>query len=257
MNPELTKQSLLCGLFTSIGYASQSISLLTIPPSTVAFLGASTVIICPLLERLIDSKKITFETAPQTIISSLLCILGVAVLEGILTSGLGDFNSGDVFAILQAVGFGTSFFLTEKLMRSDPSQALSITSVQCGVCAFVCGIWCLLDSSLDLANTNIIELATNDSLKITAAAVVFTGAITTAGNRFVETTALGKMSSSEASVVLATEPIWAAGFGSWWVGETFGVEDWVGGGLIVIACLVNSLKPEQLSKFFSKSKSNE
>jgi drug/metabolite transporter (DMT)-like permease len=54
--------------------------------------------------------------------------------------------------------------------------------------------------------------------------------MTTAMNRFVETTALGKMKSAEASVILATEPLWAALFAalchqedsSWSLQEGFG-----------------------------------
>ena len=43
-------------------------------------------------------------------------------------------------------------------------------------------------------------------------AIGFTGLITTAANRVVETVCLGKVSSAEASVILATEPLWAALF---------------------------------------------
>jgi drug/metabolite transporter (DMT)-like permease len=62
-------------------------------------------------------------------------------------------------------------------------------------------------------------------------------------NRFVETSSLGKVASAEASVILATEPLWAALFAALWLSESFGVNDYVGGALIVMACLANSLKP--------------
>ena len=139
----------------------------------------------------------------------------------------------------------------QKMMRKEPEMALSITAVQCGVCALSCAFWVLADG-VDLGEVNLFKLFSEEGMRTTAAAVVFTGAVTTAMNRYVETTALGRMKSSEASVILATEPIWAAVFGSLWVSETFGLEDWVGGGLIVLACLANTLKPEQL-QFFTQS----
>ena len=40
LNPKIRGQALLCGSFTSLGYISQSISLVDTPAATVAFLGA-------------------------------------------------------------------------------------------------------------------------------------------------------------------------------------------------------------------------
>ena len=78
-------------------------------------------------------------------------------------------------------------------------------------------------------------------MRTVAAAAVWTGLITTAANRFGETTALGKLSSSEAAVLLATEPLWAALFAALLLGENLGVNDALGGALIVAACVVNAL----------------
>jgi drug/metabolite transporter (DMT)-like permease len=75
--------------------------------------------------------------------------------------------------------------------------------------------------------------------------------ITTAVNRFVETTSLGKVASAEASVILATEPLWAALFAALWLSESFGINDYVGGALIVAACLANALKPSDFSSFLN------
>ncbi|CAM9144409.1 unnamed protein product [Heterosigma akashiwo] len=91
-------------------------------------------------------------------------------------------------------------------------------------------------------------------MSITAAAVAWTGVITTAMNRFVETTALSRMSSVEASVILATEPLWAAFFAALLLHENFGVNDYVGGALIVLACLANTLKPSDFGQLFSKER---
>jgi drug/metabolite transporter (DMT)-like permease len=70
-------------------------------------------------------------------------------------------------------------------------------------------------------------------------------------NRFIETTSLGKVASAEASVILATEPLWAALFAALWINESFGLNDYVGGALIVAACLANTLKPADFSRFFN------
>ena len=65
------------------------------------------------------------------------------------------------------------------------------------------------------------------------ASIQHTGLVTTALNRFIETTALDKLKSAEASVILATEPLWAALFAALWLKDDFGANDYIGGALIV------------------------
>ena len=162
---------------------------------------------------------------------------------------------GDLWSVLQAVGFGTSFFITEKMMARDPSQALPITAAQCAVVAAITAVWALGDGlvvdgwMLDETKRTVSTLPgllLDPSMRTVAAAVAWTGLVTTAANRLGETTALGKLSSSEASVLLSTEPLWAALFAAGLLGEALGLNDVAGGALIVGACLVNSATPGQV-----------
>jgi len=177
-----------------------------------------------------------------------------------------------MWAILQAVGFGTAFFFTESMMARNPGQALPITAVQVSMTAFYAGLWATLDgtgvlggfggdngawlldettrSQYAIPGLFLSGLGGDETLRTVALAAGWTGLITTAGNRVGETTALGKVSSSEASVLLATEPLWAALFAALWIGDSFGVEDYLGGGLIVAACLLSAVKAETLRDLF-------
>ena len=259
LNPKLAGSAILCGSFTALGYITQSISLIDTSPATVAFLGAATVIVCPTLEFLVNKKPMGLKDAPQTWLAATLCILGVGVLELYDPTGTNDAFSqlgfGDVLAILQAIGFGTSFFITERMMRGQPDQALPITAVQVSMSAFFCMIWCFTDGWMGEPGASSFFLSNmffEPTLQVAAGAVAFTGLITTALNRFGETTALGKVSSAEASVILATEPLWAALFAALWLHDNFGLNDYIGGFLIVLACLANALKPENFDVFFNK-----
>ena len=86
------------------------------PAATVSFLGALIVIWNPLLEAVVDRRPKSFEEAPQTWLAAVLALLGVALLELAGEGGMGEMGPGDAWAVLQAVGFGTSFFITEKMM---------------------------------------------------------------------------------------------------------------------------------------------
>ena len=238
--------SLLCGCFTALGYISQSVALVDTDSSTVAFLGAVTVIVCPLVDSLSGEKDVSLTNAPQTWLAAALCIVGVGILE----LGGGNLSAtavgtGDVFAVLQGIGFGVSFSLTERLMRGSPGMALPVTATQVAVTAFLSALWCLsTESPPDLARFGLLSLFTDPEQKGVLAAVLWTGVVTTACNRLLETYSIGKMGAAEASVILATEPIFAAGFALLFFHEGMGANALLGGSLIVAACLVNTLKKE-------------
>jgi len=261
LNPALSAQALLCGCFTALGYTTQSLALVDVSPATVAFLGAATVIVCPTLEAIVNKKPMSLRDAPQTWLAATLCIVGVGILELYDPTGAGlEVGWGDVLSLLQAVGFGTSFFLTERMMRGQPDQALPITAVQVSTTALICMLWCLADGWIGQPGSESFALQTlffDPSIRTAALAVAWTGLITTAMNRFIETTALGKTSSAEASVILATEPLWAALFAALWLSQDFGINDYVGGALIVTACLANTLKPSDFSQFFENKEEGE
>jgi len=89
-------------------------------------------------------------------------------------------------------------------------------------------------------------------MRIVASAVAWTGILSTSTNFFIEITALGRVPSAEASVILATEPLWASLFAALWFNEQFGTSDYIGGALMISACLVNTLKPSDINRLFSK-----
>ena len=66
--------------------------------------------------------------------------------------------------------------------------------------------------------------------------ILYTGLITTAAALWVESIAFAKVPATDASIILTTEPLIAAGVGAVTLGETFGVSDYVGAALIVGAC---------------------
>ena len=256
LNPKFARTALLGGCLTATGYLAQSQALLTTSPATVAFLGAATVVVCPILEAVVNKKPMGLKDAPQTWLAALLCLAGVGVLELFQTSGgdpLAEMGWGDVLAVVQAVGFGSSFILTERMMSEQPDQALPITAVQVSTTAALAAVWAVSDGWIGQPGTESYALPgmlLDPAYSSVAGAVIWTGVVTTALNRVAETTGLGRMSTSEASVILATEPLWAALFSAVLLSEAFGINDYVGGALIVAACLANTLSPDSFSRFF-------
>jgi len=239
----LIRSSLIAGLFVSFGYIAQSIALNDVSPATVSFLGATVVIICPVLEFLIDGTPIQ----RNTWIAATFCLLGVGALElwdspgSMITHG-----SGDILALVQALGFGVGIYLSSKMIASKPDQALPVTAAQISTTAFMSMLWCLHDGWIGQPGSEFYALPhlfLESSYSQVAQALVWTGLISTAANFYLEVVAVGRVPAAEASVLLASEPLWAALFAAGMLGEEFGSNDYVGGLLIVVACLINSASP--------------
>mmetsp|Transcript_30279 Transcript_30279/g.54828 ORF Transcript_30279/g.54828 Transcript_30279/m.54828 type:complete len:503 (+) Transcript_30279:129-1637(+) len=275
LKPHLGKTAVVGGSFCALGYLAQSIALVDTPAATVAFLGALVVIITPLVSFVADKAKLGWKDAPQTWIAAILCLLGVAALELGGDGGLGNIGMGDFWSVMQAVGFGVGFYFTEKLMAKEPDMALPLTAVQVGMTAFWSSIWAVLDgtgmlgdfggnqvawllddvtrSQYAIPGVFLAGFGQDEVLRTVAIAAAWTGVVTTAVNRVGETTGLGKVSSSEASVLLSTEPLWAAVFAGLFLGESMGPNAILGGALIVAACLATTLKPQTIQNLFSEA----
>lgn len=253
LDPKLRIQAVLCGCFTAMGYVTQSLALQDVDPARVSFLGSCTVLWCPMLEGLIEKKPMSLREAPQTWLAALLCLAGIGVLE--LSTGSQEslslaVTSGDLWALLQAVGFGTGVFWTSHMVRHDSSQALPVTATLIATAAFWSMVWCFSDGWINDGESfhmTLPGMAMDPSMHSVFLAVMWTGLISTSLNFFVELTALGKVPPSEASVLLASEPLWAALLAASFYGSNLSLSDGIGGILIVSACLVNALvQPEML-----------
>ena len=262
LKPSLRGQVLVGGAFVSMGYISQSVALIDTSPALVSFLGSATVLVCPFLQWLIDKKPMGMKDAPQTWLAAALCLSGVAALE-LFDSNTNTFSlallsklgTGDALSLVQAVGFGTSVFLSEKMMKKEPDQALPITAGLVSVTAFFAMIWCFSDGWMTQPGWEAMGLPglfMDVNMRTVALAVLWTGILSTSLNFYIEITALGRVPSSEASVILATEPLWASLFAAILFHEQFGTSDNIGGLLMISACLVNTLRPSDILGFFSK-----
>lgn len=66
LKPSLRTQVLIGGAFVSMGYISQSVALIDTSPALVSFLGSTTVLVCPILQWLVDKNPMGVKDVPQT-----------------------------------------------------------------------------------------------------------------------------------------------------------------------------------------------
>jgi drug/metabolite transporter (DMT)-like permease len=243
-----------CGAWLALGYIAQAAALQHLPAGAVAFLASLQVVFVPLALSLTGGGAFT----PRLALAASLCVGGVGLLEmgGVGAGGAGAADalggldlaspmvSASLLALLQPVGFGTSYLRIEALMKEFPEYGLQLSSLQLTSNALIAICWCAFDATV-LSTPGAFDLsALHDAPAIIG--VLYTGLISTALTVLLQTKALGKLSATDSSVIVATEPLWAAGFAAILLGEVLDQGAMLGGALILLGCLSNTLLPPQL-----------
>ncbi|CAN1328757.1 Uncharacterized transporter AF_0788 [Linum perenne] len=101
------------GLWASLGYLIEAVSLLTADAGRASFISLFTVIVVPLLDGMLGA------TVPaRTWFGVLMSVLGVAMLE---SSGSPP-NAGDLLSFLSAIFFGIHMLRTEHFSRKTEKE---------------------------------------------------------------------------------------------------------------------------------------
>ena len=179
-----------------------------------AFLLALSVVVCPMLEALVDSKV----QPPRVWLAAGLAACGVFLLE-CGTSVEQSLTRGDLIGLAQPLFFGVGFYLTERAMHrhsrgaADAHTPIALTAWNLVAVAAMSAVWMLSSGTLSevqLTATAVLHEPLHNAALI--GAILWTGLVTTAGCSVAEAAALGELSSSDATVVFATEPLWGVAF---------------------------------------------
>lgn len=244
---ELWRPGIGIGIWVALGYIVQGVGLNSgSDASTAAFLCSLAVVVCPLLETL-DGKKVSTSTWR----AAALAVAGVGILE--VGGGVSP-SIGDLWSLAQPIGFGVGFWKIEKVMKDFPGKGKELTAIQLVVVWLASLVWVGF-AHQGAWDFSAIQTAMSNSG--VAASVIWTGLVTTALTVLLQTTSLGVLSSSETTVLYSTEPIWGAAFANVVLGETVGYNTWVGGAMIIAACISSSITPDQFLQILpNRSKSD-
>jgi drug/metabolite transporter (DMT)-like permease len=235
-----TKDAILEGLETgawlAFGYITQAIALETAQAGTTAFLCSLTTVVCPIIEKVTGSK-----VSKQAWAAAILAVVGAGILE---LGGGAKPGMGDLWGMMQPVGFGIFFWKTEQAMKRHPDQALPITTAQVYACAAGGLLWTAAQGH-DLSG--IVAALSDWHLDL---ALLWIGLASTALILVLETIALGVLPSSETAVVFSSEPLWGTLFATLLIHEAVTRETVLGGALIIGACLLRVADVKALQQRF-------
>jgi len=243
------KAGLIVGGLCAFGYATQALSLsMGSQAGTAAFICSLQSVVVPLI------KSRTSSISEATWAATALAVAGVACLElpDVLQHGLAGLSTGDLVALGQPLGFGASYVVLGEAMEEHPEDETALAALQCmlvalvflGVASASTGLppqdlpWGrLLPSGVDPAAPEVASAAFGQWT--VPAAVAYTGLVSTALTIWMQAIIFKRLPATDASVILATEPLWAVLVGYLLLGDALGTKDAVGGAFIMAALFVS------------------
>jgi drug/metabolite transporter (DMT)-like permease len=147
-------------------------------------------------------------------------------------------SEGDILALGQPIGFGTAFTRIEHYQeefKNVPNRVLTIAAAQCVAVGVLSFLWVLYDFNGVIPSFGYML----EPHRI--AAIGWTGIVTTVVAIFIEGIALQTATATDAALTFSTEPVWASIFGFILLHETLGSNSYVGGTLILLACLIGAV----------------
>jgi len=141
-------------------------------------------------------------------------------------------TKGDLLALGQPIGFGTSFIRIEQAMSRFShvkGSALTLAMAQCIAVGGLSLAWLLYDFH-GIPNMGYLLEPHR------VGAILWTSVVTTVFAVWLQGVALKSVSAVEAALTFSTEPVWATLFAALFLGESVGTKSYIGGFVILAAC---------------------
>lgn len=222
---------LILGLLNSGVYSLQVLALSGISAARCAFLTGTVVLWVPLFRKLLFAEKITF----IQLISGCVCLLGLWILTGAHWEGV---TKADGIMLLAEAFFGLALIYLERI-GAHKHDVFALTFYQI---IFTCLI------PLGIAATKTEHIAMIWQLK-PMLTILFCGIFATAISLLLQVHYQPRTSSEYASLIYATEPLWATLFASLFFHETLTKATIVGGTLMLLSVVLPELKILLIERF--------
>lgn len=228
-NPQEFIAGALIGLVIAIGYGTQTIGLKTISSSESAFLTALYVPLVPILLWLIFRQKPYI----MTWLGISLAFIGLILLTGNGFSQI-HLNYGQILTIIGSVAIALEIILIG--YYAGKVNVRRVTIIQLAFATLFCFILTPFIGEFQLPNFQWQLIAVLCCLGIASACI-----------QLVMNWAQQSVDSTQAAIIYAGEPVWAAIFGRI-AGERLPFVALFGGLLVVLGVIVSEWKPKFLQK---------
>ncbi len=233
---DTTQAGILLGFLLFMGFAAQTVGLKYTSATRSGFLTGTAVIMIPLLQVLIEKRAPT----KGVIIGTILVLIGISFLSSGGTSILNlfqdigaNFNLGDSLTLLCAVFFALYIiYLYVETVKYDFWILLFLQIITTAVLSV---IFLFLFSFADLEQ---IRINVNSNLIST---ILYTSIFATLITTALQTKYQKNVTPAKAGIIFSFEPIFAAVFAFFILGEKITNFGYLGAGLIILGLLVSEL----------------
>ncbi|NML34862.1 DMT family transporter [Paraburkholderia antibiotica] len=218
------------GLLLLATLLSETFGILMTRAANAAFLISVCVVLTPLVEWGLLRR------APSRIewIAVLLSLFGAWLLAG---DGALSLNPGDALILLAALLRALTVCVTKRVMRDSTVPPLTVTAVQSGVVALgsAAAAWLFAPRQWQ-------ALPSWHDHPAFWAYVAYLVIACTLFAFFAQNFAIKRSSPTRVSLLMGSEPAFGALFACLWLGERISLTAWVGGGLIVAASILATVR---------------
>lgn len=249
MDWETLKGATICGSWVAFGYLGQTLGLLTTTASkSCVICSLHCVFVAAIAEwlRVQKAQENMIQEAAydfKRLVPAAIAVAGVAIVE--LKGGAGGANIGDALSFAQPIGFGLGYLILEDLMAKRPDTALAVSAIKLSVVALASlamfEFTPLIKEGVDSFAFSLPDFSAIIASPVAMGGILYTGLVTTALALWFESIAFARVSAKDASLILTTEPLFAAALGAVALGETFGFSDYAGASMIIGACVLATL----------------
>jgi drug/metabolite transporter (DMT)-like permease len=214
----------LLGLFLFAAFGAQAVGITTVSPGRAAFITGLNVIFVPLMLPFLRRR-----VPLVAFIGAGLAFTGIGVMSW--DAGALSFSLGDLWVLGCAITYAIYVLLLERYaVRHD---ALQLTAVQ----LFTVGLLGLIWVAPSLTRSFPFEKLDAPLLLI----ITYLGVIAVSLTTWLQTIVQRVMPAFQTAVIYSLEPVFAAIFSWWWVGEGLKPQGFFGAALILLAMIVSQL----------------
>lgn len=253
------------GILCGIGFISQSISLIRNPTSKVSFFCAMGVIMPPLFAffeqqpnklklqphsssrlRKYQSSRFQLLTNIFDSLNQMFPMTSLLALGGGIVLEMSEFHTpqwSDLCLLITPLSFSLCFYKSDILVKKQPSQSATVTSVLLSTTAFMCFVWSIITGSFPTSQTQYFTLASYIfSQHHIWRGFLYTGIVATALTSLIEQWAMKYVTSAQVSIIYTLEPVFATIFGLVFLNERITAVMIIGAVFILSACYLDSKK---------------
>jgi len=213
---------LILGLLSFLGFATQTLGLVSTTASKAAFITGLSVILTPLFSALWFRHSVPVRAYGAAVVA----LAGLALMS---FSGPLGVTTGDLWVLGTAVFY--AFYIIYLGEVAPKHGALELSAVQFWPMALLAWLW---------AVPQLGQVSTLSAPSIWS--IVYLGAVATALVSVLQVRAQRVVSAHMAALIFVLEPVFAALFAYLLLGEALGVWGWVGAGLVGVAMLLSELR---------------